>query len=454
MVSVYISYGSGSRRGPVTIWNNSGGQRRSVKFANFLSYMASIDAGFSYYGRVGTVEFFTQDANHRIQVMARTLNGSYSKTFPGLIPADDNTAIVSRPMMIQDLTSNATYRSACGFFNPTGNTETVEFRLYDGNAATIGSAFTKSFVGFDFRSFDPFAEAGVPYPTFSYDNAYLVVNPTSGTGGLICFGASANNSSNDPAAHIATQYQGAYNNSPAEDIILPECIWALASGGGTWSSDVQITDLTGGSTVSAYFSYGGGARRGPVSVWTNSGGAGRSVKFSNFLSTLGSIDTGFTYYGKVGAVEFVTQDSAHKIQVAARTKNGNFSKTFPGLRPVDANTADTTREIIIQNYTNNSGYRSTCGFFNPTANSVTVEFRLYNSSGATIGSAFTKTFVGYDFKAFSPFAEAGIPYPGASYDNVILGVKPTSGSGKVICFGASANNSSNDPAAHIALQYN
>ena len=45
-----------------------------------------------------------------------------------------------------------------------------------------------------------------------------------------------------------------------------------------------------------------------------------------------------------------------------------------------------------------------------------------------------------------------MPYPGSSYDNVILRVRPTSGAGKVMCFGATVNNVSNDPAAHVAVQ--
>ena len=168
---------------------------------------------------------------------------------------------------------------------------------------------------------------------------------------------------------------------------------------------------------------------------------------------MGAIDTGFTYQGKVGTVEFVTEDGAHHIQVAARTLNGDYSKTFPGLRLGTVNTADTTRQMLIQNFTNNATYRSTCGFFNPTEDSVTVQFALYDGEGALLGSAFSKTFVGYDFQAFSPFNEAGVPYPSFSYDDVILVVTPTSGTGQVVCFGASANNNSNDPAAHIALQY-
>ena len=151
-------------------------------------------------------------------------------------------------------------------------------------------------------------------------------------------------------------------------------------------------------------------------------------------------------------MEFVTQDAVHVLQVTARTLNGNYSKTFPGLKRVEAETADTSRMMLIQNYTNNKTYRSTCGFFNPTAATVTVEFTLLNASGAQIGTPFSKTFVGYDFQSFSPFNEAGVAYPANSYDNVIMKVRLTSGAGQVVCFGASANNVSNDPAAHLAVQ--
>jgi len=119
---------------------------------------------------------------------------------------------------------------------------------------------------------------------------------------------------------------------------------------------------------------------------------------------------------------------------------------------VEAETADTSRAMIIQNYANNSIYRSTCGFYNPTGATLTVEFTLLNGNGAQIGARFSKTFVGYDFQAFSPFNEAGVPYPANSFDNVILTVRSISGSGQVVCFGASANNASNDPASHLAVQ--
>ena len=455
IVSVYFDYGGGNWRGPFALWT-SPGPNNSVKFSNILSTIDALDLEtFTYFGRSGAIEFWTQDASHSIQVSARTMNGNYSKTFPGLLDVAANSASTSRPMMIQNLTSNAVYRSTVGCFNPSGSSVTVEFRLLDANGGQLGSSFSKIFVGYDFQGFYPFAEAGVPYesPGASYDNVFLLINPTSGEGRVMCFGATANNSSNDPAAHLAFQVPPGYDNSPGNYKILPEAIWAYATGGGTWMTDVQVTDMTGGSVVTVTFNYGGGNRRGPFTLWT-SPGPSCSAKFSNILSTIAGLDPGtFTYFGSSGALEFSTQDASHSIHVSARIKNENNSKTFPGLSDVDANTAATSRPMMIQNLTSNATYRSTVGCFNPSGSPVTVEFRLLDASGNQIGAAFSKTFIGNDFSGFYPFTEAGVPYPGNLFDNIFLLINPTSGSGRIICFGATANNSSNDPAAHFAVLY-
>ncbi|MGQ9578358.1 MAG: BACON domain-containing protein [Candidatus Aminicenantales bacterium] len=453
MVSVYFNYGNGQRRGPITVWNNQAGGLSCIRFNNFLSLLGSVDSGFQYYGRVGAVEFITQDANHRLQVNARIYNGNYSKTLPGIIPSEENTVSTARSMLLSFMVSNSTYRSSCGFFNPTSNSLTCEFRLYDSQGNLIGSPFTKNFQGYDFQSFNPFTEAGRAYPNWSYEQAYLVVSGISGSGVLIGFGATANNASNDPASHLGLQAQGDLDNSPSNYIVLPECIWAQAYGGGTWLTEVQIIDLTGGTSVAVYFSYGGGARRGPFTIWTNTQGAGKSILFSNFLSSLGAVDTAFNYYGRVGAVEFITQDSDHKILVSARTRNGNYAKTFQGLKKADGTTADPSRQMTILDLINNANFRSSCGFFNASADALTVEFRLVDGEGKTIGSVFSKSFAGYDFKAFNPFTEAGIPYPSFAFNNVVLVIRPLTGSGKLISFGSTANNTSNDPAAHWALRY-
>jgi len=276
-VSIYYNTAAG-RRGPFLLWNNSGGALSSVKYSNLLEAIDGLDTGaFTYYGTVGAVEFITQDGAHVLQVTARTLNGDYSKTFPAFSLHDSNTADIGRVLVIPNLTSNGTYRSTVGMFNPTADAVTVELKLLDPANSQIGATITKIVDGYGFSAFFPFTDAGRPYPGYSYDNVILQIQPISGTGKVLCFGASANNATNDPAAHIAVQNSVGHDNGPGSQQILPEAIWAPATGGGTWMSETQIVDVSGGSAVSVYFDYGGGNRRGPFALWTGSG-IGAKVK--------------------------------------------------------------------------------------------------------------------------------------------------------------------------------
>ena len=268
-------------------------------------------------------------------------------------------------MIIPNLTSNNVYRSTSGLFNPTANVVTVEMRLFDESSLFIGSGFSKTLGGYGYAAFDPFREAGVPFPENNYNNVGLLVTVSTEAGRVFCFGASTNNFSNDPAAHLAKKISTVHDNGSSHLQILPEAIWAPASGGGTWMSAVQLTDVTGGSQVYVYYNTASG-RYGPFLLWNNTSGGARSSKFDNLLATIDGLDAGsFTYFGTVGAVEFVTQDNSHNINVTARTLNGNYSKTFPGLNLVDAETADTARAMLIQNFTSNSNYRSTGGVLQP-----------------------------------------------------------------------------------------
>jgi hypothetical protein len=450
-VSLYFSPYGDSRRGPFVLWTGPGVDR-SVKFDNILETLSGLDTGYDYFGKVGAIEFETQDVNKKIHVMSRTFNGNYSKTMQGINVAEANTASISRQMMIQNLTSNDTYRSAVGLFNTSDNTVTVEMTLKDSTDSLIGAAFTRTLNANEFTSVNPFTAAGVAYPSFSYDNTYILINPTSGVGKVIGFGATSNNVTNDPAAHVAVQADPAYENSPSDYQVLPETIWALASGGGTWISEVQILDVTGGSEVSVYFTSVTGAQRGPFLLWTGPA-AKSSIKYENILETLDTLDAGFDYSNTVGSLEVVTQDSSHVIDVTARTFNGNYSKTFQGLNYVEANVSNTIQEMMIQNLVSNDTYRTAIGCFNVTGDSLTVEFSLVDGDGNMVGSAFTRTVAANEFQSFNPFAQAGVAYPAYSYDNVWIYINPTAGTGEIMCFGATTNNSSNDPAAHIAVQY-
>ncbi|MDH4196136.1 MAG: hypothetical protein OEW05_01860 [Candidatus Aminicenantes bacterium] len=242
----------------------------------------------------------------------------------------------------------------------------------------------------------------------------------------------------------------AYDNSPSRVICFPEVIWAEATGGGTWTSELQITNMTANNTLIVSFMYGGGLGRGPFAL-TIPSGVYTSLKISNILATLQSLDPAFTYYGRVGCFAVATQDEAHLIQGAVRTSNGNYSKTFQGLTLGNSNLAATSQSLMIQNLASNATYRTSVGFI--SLGPLTVEFTIFDANGLIVGSPFTKTFILNDFQSFNPFIQAGAPYPAQSHDNCWLRIRPTAGTGTLLCFGATANNFTNDPAAHIAVQY-
>lgn len=246
----------------------------------------------------------------------------------------------------------------------------------------------------------------------------------------------------------------AYENSASDSITIPEVIWADATGGGIWFSLVQITSLTDGTNVDAYFYYGGGGVRGPFRICENLARL-NNEGFYNMLNALDHMDFGdFVYKGRVGALVLVTQDASHLIHANVRTMNGNYSKTFQGVPTLlDGSTAAVGRPAMIQQMADDSDNRTFAGFFNASMDPVTVEFRLTHYNGVLLGPAFTRTFVGSDFQFFNPFVEAGVPYPLQCYDNAVLQILPQSGAGRLIGFGSSANNYSNDPSAHLMVHF-
>ena len=247
----------------------------------------------------------------------------------------------------------------------------------------------------------------------------------------------------------------AYDGSANSNVVLPECIWAAASGGGTWETEVQIYSRTDTATIYGTFFYGGGLQRGPFTLSTLP--IANTYRSTNILRTLDALDSGtFTYYGKVGAVYFYTLGATPPtIQVTAKTINGNYGKTFPGQSVIAANTAAVSRYMRIPCLVNNATYRTFAGFFNTSAmDTYTVDFAIINSTGGQVGSWFSKTFVPTDYMAFNPFVEAGVS--AGTYDNCWLFVVPIGGGTSawgILGFGAIANNITQDPSALIAVPF-
>ncbi len=441
-VQTYFNASTGDRRGPFDLFTGSG-PGVSVKTPNLLQTLALLDPGFDYSGKAGAVEFITQDSNHHIHVIARTKNGDYSKTFQGLNDSIHNTADTSRSMMIQNLRSDETYRTTYGGF-VIGGDLTVSLDLIGSDGSVLGSSVNIGFTENQFVALDPFAAASA-----SGDNVWMKITPISGSGRVFSYCSTANRATNDPAMHPAVPVSDLDGyNSPSNVLFIPEALWAPASGGGEWTTAVQITDLTGGSDVQVYYSSSSGDVRGPISLFTGAG-ANTSLRSPNILKTLDMLDPGFDYSGTAGSLAFMTQDSSHHIHVSARTTNQDGSKTFQGLNESIHNTCSLERVMMVQNMVLDGTYRASFGVFNPSGDSVTVEFSVINNDGNTMGTPFQKTISDGQYMAFDPFAEAGIPPRSETF---WVKAEAVSGTGEVILYGATANNQSGDPAVHRGVQ--
>jgi hypothetical protein len=181
----------------------SPGSMRLFKTTNILEELDQLDANIfhSYYGKVGTLEFI---ATGNIHVTARTCHSDgYSKII-NAVNYDDQAYQIPpySQKMILNLEQSSKYRTMCGFYAITGPSH-IQFTLMDGNNNRIGNVFQKDLVPGKFYKFNPFEEAGA---TGSYSNVYLLIKNVYGYGSIFAFGATARNSTNDPATHTIVSY--------------------------------------------------------------------------------------------------------------------------------------------------------------------------------------------------------------------------------------------------------
>ena len=203
-LNAYFMYGGGNYR-YLASWAVNLDPGESYYFPNILSTLDAYDLeAFTYYGRVGAL--LISGNSGTIQITARTTNGNYGKTMQGL-SWDACYKFGSGNAAVFNVANSATYRTFVGFMNWSASPITVRFYVTTGNYTYVGSYFDRVFAGWDFQAFNPFDQAGVSYPAYSYpDNMLIWMSVVSGTGQLVGFGSSANNYTNDSAAHLLVQW--------------------------------------------------------------------------------------------------------------------------------------------------------------------------------------------------------------------------------------------------------
>jgi len=244
----------------------------------------------------------------------------------------------------------------------------------------------------------------------------------------------------------------AYDSSPSWRRFIPEAIWAPATGGGTWTTDVDVYTRAGTNpTELRIWFFAADGMHGPFNM-TVEPDVQHCIRYINILSFIDSWDaSAYEYYGKVGCI-WIEGDAADKFQIQARTiHTGGYGKTMNAHGfEVEGDSAyfSTWRGMMIQGITNNATYRSTIGLFNSSGSAITVQVALIRYDDVwsgweniTLGSG--------GYLAFNPYTRWSVTSTAVHR----IWINPISGLGRCHSFGATVNNATNDPAAHVAVQY-
>ena len=247
------------------------------------------------------------------------------------------------------------------------------------------------------------------------------------------------------------------NMAPSHWVVIPEVIWAEASGGGTWVTSLQVTAKAAATDIYINFFY----QNSNVWRWVSFSSitnAHQTLRWDNVLQSIGLVDTAFAYYGRVGTLLVYGQDDSHRIWAQALTTNGNYGKSFPSFVWTDTtNTAGAGRYMVIPGIQNTATFRTGCGFWNSSDDATrVVRFYVMNpSSYLYLGTYFDKTFQPNGFMSFNPFIDSGLLSTNVPNSWLLIWQQSITGteSEGLFCFGSLANNYTNDTYTLIAQPF-
>ncbi len=234
-----------------------------------------------------------------------------------------------------------------------------------------------------------------------------------------------------------------FPSSACSRLVFPDALWADSRGGAGWKSELRITDVTGGSRVSAFFYYGGGQRRGPIVLWRGRR-PGSTCVIPDLAAALQARDRGFSFKGRFGALVIATQGSGRRIAASLRTSNAAGGRFSAGMPDGTSFQASMGMDLAVKGFSG-AGFGQV-GVFNPGMEPATAEFTMMGEDGNAAGSPFSMSFGGAESLSFDPFAEAGASGGAVGW----LRVRVKSGAGRLMVSGAAFSSSGGEPSELLA----
>lgn len=276
--------------------------------------------------------------------------------------------------------------------------------------------------------------AGCAWTAVSQADWIEVASGSSGNGsGAVVLGVDPNagGSSRTGSLVIADRTVSVVQLASGSRYVVAGIAETAGAAGTRWRSDLALTNRSG-AAVEAVLTYrhGGGAVSEAVTL-----GDGDTVELANIAGDL---------FGVPASSGLVDIQSSGPLVVAARTFNdaptGTFGQFLPGIESDDAIFGN-GRGVLSQ-LRSDDGFRTNIGFVNLGAAALDARVRLYDGSGAPVGSPLVETVPGGRWMQINrAFDQAGAGDCTGCYALVEL----SGGGGPLWAYASVVDNGSGDP---------
>ncbi len=411
---------------------------RSVAPGQVLALNDLVGSEFGYANSVGELTLVGPDTSAIVTCRSYTQgsNGTFGLFVPAFRTGD--ALAPGQTATANGLARTLQFHTNAGFTEVSGEPASVKMDIFDASGTLLASTTRGTPANGSVLVTDIIGDRGLG-TTSNFRIDYTVV---SATGRVIPFAAFIDDTTGDGL------FEAAVNPAPSGgDIVVPQASHASGANGDFFQTDLHVSNI-GGAPVSVTISLIPRVLTGPSNLSeTIAIAPGQTVERLDMLAA----DFGLSDPSAAGLR--VHPNAPARLAVSSRTyvskQGGTFGFSIAGLDAAAAIGAGDGTSTVIQLDQRSSaqGYRSNFGFAEVGgADAAVLVTARSGDTGADLGA---RTYAVGAGQSFQTSVTDLVGSAGA--DNVYLRFTVTSGSGKVLAYGTSIDNTSGD-AIYIPAQ--
>ena len=375
-------------------------------------------------------------ANVPLSITSRTYNqtaaGTYGQYYPALTAADALTS--GETGMLPQLKKSGAFRTNIGLVNLATSSCSVGIRLLRADGAQVGSTKVMTVAaGRWLQQYDIFNNVGAG----NQEVAYARVEVQTAGGAVWAYASVIDSATGDPttvpilvppaAAGVTATATAAYV------YMVPSVAHNPGVGGTQWRTDVGIVNH-GAQTANLVLTFNGS---GAPIVRNHTLAAGAACEWRNLLETLFGLAPGASNQGTV----HIASDTG--LCIGSRTYNQTTAGTYGQYYPAcTARHAITSGQVgVLPQLKKNGAFRTNVGVQNLGDASATVLVRVFDATGAQVGSKSLTVAAGRWLQQNDIFAAASA----GSQDIAYATVEVQTAGATVWAYGSVVDQATGDP---------